>query len=184
MVVNIFSQRETEKARTDFSSNGLMLYNIPKEQPPQSVGKSLIVCENPWRDADFWGNYPRSGKRENPNQLLLVWVRDIRGICSFVRGGVVRVRMGRTPKHRVIRHKTAPGYAVSDAEHIDIPAQNHPGESVPREVLGQPPHLRPQRGPAALLAMGDLHTQSRKISGRGKNGQPGPADPAADLAGA
>lgn len=101
-----------------------------------------------------------------------MWVRDIREIYAFVRGGVVRVRMVRTPKHRVIRHKTAPGYAVSDAEHIDIPAQNHPGESGPREVLGQPPHLRPQRGPAALLAMGDLHTQSRKISGRGKTASP------------
>jgi hypothetical protein len=56
VVVNIFSQRETEKVQTDFSSTGSMLYNTPKEQPPQSVGKSLIVCENPWRDADFWGN--------------------------------------------------------------------------------------------------------------------------------
>lgn len=113
-----------------------------------------------------------------------MWVRDIREIYAFVRGGVVRVRMGRTPKHRVIRQKTAPGYAVSDAERTDIPARNHPGESGPRVQLRQPPHLRPQRGPAALLAMGDLHTQSRKISGRGKKGQPGPADPAADLAGA
>ena len=47
---------------------------------------------------------------------------------------------------------------------------------------GTAPHLRPQRGPAALLAMGDLHTQSRKISGRGKNGQAGPAVPAVDPA--
>lgn len=105
VVVNIFSQRETEKAHTDFSSNGLMLYNIPKEQPPQSVRNSLIVCENPWWDADFWSKYPRSEKRENPNRLLLVWVRDIREIYAFVRGGVVRVRMGRTPKHRVIWQK-------------------------------------------------------------------------------
>ena len=96
-----------------------------------------------------------------------MWVRDIREICAFVHGGVVRVRTGRTPKHRIIRQKTAPGYAVSDAERTDIPAQNHPGESGPREVLGQPPHLRPQRGPAALLAMGDLHTQSRKNFGEG-----------------
>ena len=111
-----------------------------------------------------------------------MWVHDIREIYAFVRGGVVRVRMGRTPKHRGIRQKTAQVYAVSDAEHTDIPARNHPGESGPREVLGHPPHLRPQRGPAALLAMGDLHTQSRKISGRGKIGQAGPAVPAVDLA--
>ena len=58
-----------------------------------------------------------------------MWVRDIREICAFVRGSVVRVRTGRTPKHRVIRQKTAPGYAVSDAERTDIPAWNHPGES-------------------------------------------------------
>ena len=96
-----------------------------------------------------------------------MWVRDIREICAFVRGGVVRVRMGRTPKHRVIWQKTAPGYAVSAAEHIDIPAQNHPGESGPGEGWDRPPHLRPQRGPAALLAMGDLHTQSRKNFGEG-----------------
>ena len=109
-------------------------------------------------------------------------VRDIREIYAFVRGGVVRVRMGRTPKHRGIRQKTAQAYAVSDAEHTDIPVQNHPGESVPGRCWDRPPHLRPQRGPVALLAMGDLHTQSRKISGRGKNGQAGPAVPAVDLA--
>ena len=96
-----------------------------------------------------------------------MWVRDIREICAFVHGGVVRVRTGRTPKHRVIQQKTAPGYAVSDAERTDIPARNHPGESGPRVQLRQPPPLRPQRGPAALLAMGDLHTQSRKNFGEG-----------------
>ena len=93
-----------------------------------------------------------------------MWVRDIREICAFVRGGVVRVRMGRTPKHRVIRQKTAPGYAVSDAEHTDIPVQNHPGESGPRAVLGQAPPPPTPKGSRRFTGYGRLaHTRPKNF---------------------
>ena len=47
-------------------------------------------------------------------------------------------------------------------------------KAVPGRCWDRPPHLRPQRGPSALLAMGDLHTQGRKISGGGKNSPKAP----------
>ena len=167
MVVNIFSQRETEKAHTDFSSNGLMLYNIPKEQPPQSVGKSLIVCENPWRDADFWDNYPGLEK---------VKIRTVCYSCGSVTFGkfalscvaalCVCARDG---------HRNTGSFSKKRPQDMPFPMPNAQtfrpritqAKAVPGRYLDRPPHLRPQRGPAALLAMGDLHTQSRKNFGEG-----------------
>lgn len=102
-----------------------------------------------------------------------MWVRDIREICAFVHGGVVRVRTGRTPKHRIIRQKTAPGYAVSDAERTDIPAQNHPGESGPREVLGQAPPPPTPKGSRRFTGHGRLaHTKPKKFRGGVKTARP------------